>query len=218
MTQTKQQLSQSQQAVDIVNQLMQRPDGQQLLMSMVNGQPYQPPQAKPTAEIPGMDDPEFFDWVGKSPKNLAAFVQQQSNPYTDRIEQQDQTIKSILGFLEQEAVEKKYGGQMKELSPFLQQVDQQLGQNAQYYPVDQRMLMARGLQAEQATATASADTLQKQTEQDQIDRHRDKVLAETVETANTTAKTESVVNFSKLNAKQMRAALIQAGVKYDPSD
>ena len=218
LTQTSQQLSQAQEARALVNQLMQRPDGQQALMAVASGQPYQQPQPKPTVEIPN-DPTEFYDWLGQSPNNMATYIQHQNRPLVEENQGLKQTVGSILGYLEQQVVKEKYGDQLKELAPFLEQVDQELGPNAQYYQVEHRMRMARGLQAEQAMSQQTQQTQQKQVEQEQMDRHRQKVMAETVETANTTAKPGKVIDFNKMTAKQMRAAILQMdGAKYQPSD
>jgi hypothetical protein len=204
----RKQYEQAQTAWDL---LRQHPDGPRIISEIMSGRPPQPQ----TPEIPLEDSQQFSEWLGSNlPNNLGTFVQHQNRPMQQKLGQVEQTLNTVLAYLENQAVESKYGDTLGELQPHIEGVMHELGPRAQYFQREDIIRLAKGrmydaLQSEQA---AQQQTEQQKHETEQ--RHREKVLSATVESAdNATEVAPKIVDTSKMSAKELEKHLRSQGVK-----
>jgi uncharacterized phage infection (PIP) family protein YhgE len=185
------------------------PEGAKLIMRVMSGQPAQPqgPQI-PTGEL-------FDEWLGKNLEgNLGQFVDHRSQQIGGEVAQLRAQIGQMYAYLENQATVQRHGDTLNDLQPYIEQVSQELGQNAQYYPREQLILMAEGTRAREAAATtATQEQTTKQQEQAKQD-HRGKVIAASVEPANGTAKVApKIVNTDDMTIDELEAFIISQGAK-----
>jgi hypothetical protein len=164
------------------------PEGQKTILRLM-----QPPQPE-APQIP--QSPEEFD-------QWAAQMVQRDQAKDQQLAQLQDGLNRVYAHLENQAVVQKHGDTLTELQPYLEQVNQGLGPQAQYYPQEQKILMAKGLKAD---ADGAVTATQQQTEQEQTElqaKHREKVLGATVEPANNAAKVApKIVDTSKMTTEE----------------
>jgi hypothetical protein len=190
--------------------LKQHPDGQRVLIDVATGRIPQPKGP----EIPMEDAEQFSQWLGSNlPRNLGQFVQAETKPMAEYIQRLEQGLNTVYAYLEGLGIEKKYGD-LEPLNPYLERVNQALGQNAQYRSQEEKILMAEGMRSRE---TADETAAQQQTEQQKTEtetRHRENVLGATVESANNaTNVAPKIVDTSKMSAKELEKHLVSQGVK-----
>lgn len=187
------------------DQIARDPQGAQILARLASGQPA--PPTRP--DIP--TGPQFQEWLGQDlQSNLGQFVGQHIQPMTERQGRLEGMVNSIYAHLEQQAVKEKYGT-LDGLQPYLERVNQTLGQQAGYYPQEHKVLMARGLKAGDDAAQTASQEQTKQQDKEAKDKHREAAIAAAVETADVTAEPGRVVDFSKLSTADKRKKLIEMG-------
>jgi hypothetical protein len=183
------------------DQIARDPEGQKIIARLAF-----PQQAAPEQFAPPTSPEEFDQW--------AASTHQQNMELRQTVAQQQQAIYSIMAHLENQAVTSKYGDALTELQPYIEQASQMLGEHAQYRTREEIITIAKGLKYD---ADGAAATTQQQTEKERTElqeRHREKVLDASVESANTaTNVAPKIVDPSKMGAKELEKHLGTLGVK-----
>ncbi len=147
-------------------------------------------------ELPKINTSEYTD--------LNKVIDQRSQQYGAELARMQTEMNQVYAYLENQAVEAKHGDTLNDLQPYIQQVTQELGQDARFYPRQRLIQMAAGARALEEMAATATQT-QSTEQQAQADKqHRDKVMAASVEPANGATKVApKVVETSKMNSEEL---------------
>ena len=201
-----QQVAQTQTLQNAFELIMRDPEGAKLVARLSSGQLTTQPQGP---QIPSGGE-EFGEWLGKDlPANLGAFVQQQNGSLLEEMRRQATVQNSILAQLEGQAIAEKHGD-LEPLQPYLDQISQELGQNAHLMPQEMKILLAKGLKVD---SDGAVESVEQKTKEDTLaieTKHREKVMAASVESAsNVSTGSAKIIDFDSMTAKQKKEHLVR---------
>ena len=197
-SQESQQLSE---AANILGQLMKTEDGMRAIQSVINPQPEQPEITIPTDADGYNKFIEERGLYGGIDAHADMVAQRRMAPVNQELQQVKQTLNSILGMFEQQAITQKYGD-LTELKPHLDQVEKDFKDIAPYLPMEAKIRMAKGYINEANAPPVETPKPKVPIKEPTKEKHRLKVLESSAESASIASPEARVIDGSKLSAAE----------------